>query len=86
MLCIKYSGFIKFIHLESLLSRPAQLLVIAQLIGARDVLSARFNRRMSMKGTVSFLQAVKPAKTLQGLSVHLVITDLQGLTKESCLG
>lgn len=39
-----------------------------------------------MKDAVSYLQAVKPAKTLQGLSVHLVITDLQGLRKESCLG
>lgn len=39
-----------------------------------------------MKNAASYLQAVKPAKTLQSISVHLVITDLQGLRKGSCLG
>lgn len=39
-----------------------------------------------MKNAVSYLQAVRPAKTLQSLSLHLVITDLQGLRRGSCLG
>ena len=39
-----------------------------------------------MKNAGSYLQAVRPAKTLQSLSLHLVITDLQGLRKGSCLG
>jgi hypothetical protein len=30
-----------------------------------------------------YLQAVKPVKTLSSVSVHLVITDLQGLRREA---
>ena len=40
----------------------------------------------SMKNAVSYLQAARPAKTLQRLSLHLVISDLQGLREGNCLG
>ena len=68
-------------------SRPASLVTgHCPADWSQRSLLFQIQQEESMKNVASYLQAVRPAKTLQRLSLHLVISDLQGLREGNCLG